>query len=114
MSGDRSLDEFATGAETAESEARDEGEADVEEGGTDADAAADPVSEAGESDEADVADGEEDAEAKTEHLDADAVDPATPTMRHDPAGVACGACGETVERRWEEDDAFVCADCKAW
>lgn len=28
--------------------------------------------------------------------------------------VDCEACGATVDRRWRDGDARVCADCKEW
>jgi hypothetical protein len=45
---------------------------------------------------------------------ADGVDPAAATSRVDPGGVACPACGETVERRWRDGGDFVCTACKEW
>ena len=95
MSGDRSLEEFASGSGAAESES-------------------DSASKTEDAEEAESAEtAESDAEA-TERVDPAEVEPATPTMRFAPDGAACDACGETVERRWHDDGAFVCADCKAW
>lgn len=31
-----------------------------------------------------------------------------------PEGAACESCGASVRRRWRDDGALVCADCKAW
>ena len=31
-----------------------------------------------------------------------------------PDGAPCATCGETVERRWRQDGALVCAECKTW
>jgi hypothetical protein len=60
------------------------------------------------------ADDDADA-ADVESADADAVaDPTVPTMRWSADGAPCDACGTVVSRRWRQDDAFVCADCKAW
>ena len=43
------------------------------------------------------------------------VEEATPTYDFSPDGVACEACGETVETRWHDPDGgMVCADCKRW
>lgn len=42
------------------------------------------------------------------------VDPARTTHQWTPAGVACDACGQVVERRWTGDGGLVCADCKVW
>lgn len=55
-----------------------------------------------------------DADGDTERDDAESAEPATPTMRRAPDGAACEACGETVERRWLDGGAFVCAECKEW
>ena len=42
-------------------------------------------------------------------------EPARSTTAFDPDGAACEACGETVRRRWrDDDDALVCGACKAW
>jgi hypothetical protein len=38
----------------------------------------------------------------------------TPTYQWTPEGAACADCGAVVERRWREDDVYVCADCKDW
>ena len=44
----------------------------------------------------------------------DAVDPAVSTYRWSPEGAACADCGQTVERRWLDGEAYVCGDCKEW
>lgn len=31
-----------------------------------------------------------------------------------PRTAACATCGESVERRWRDDGAMVCRDCKEW
>lgn len=36
------------------------------------------------------------------------------TCEWTPGGAACEACGATVERRWRDGAARVCADCKEW
>jgi hypothetical protein len=41
-------------------------------------------------------------------------DPSVPTMRWSADGDACDACGAVIERRWQDGEAFVCADCKEW
>lgn len=43
----------------------------------------------------------------------DGADPAVPTAAWRPGG-ACDACGDPAERRWRDDGAFVCPDCKEW
>ncbi len=123
MGRDRSLDEFFGGegdASDAESEdARESGDA-----GGSADAAeSDPEDDRPAATDADLAAEAEDADAdeggganvESDALpDADAVDPATPTYRWTPEGAACESCGAVAERRWEDDGAFVCDDCKEW
>jgi len=41
-------------------------------------------------------------------------EPATTTYAWSGDGAACGACGETVEQRWQQDGGLVCIDCKDW
>lgn len=43
-----------------------------------------------------------------------AVEPAGATYDWTPGGAACEACGVVVERRWRDEDALVCEDCKNW
>ncbi|MFB6118106.1 hypothetical protein [Halosegnis sp.] len=81
---DRSLDEFLDGVDE---EPVDET---PENGGADAEATSD-------------APDDEDADA-----------PAQPTVRFDPAGATCAACGEMVQRRWRQDGELVCGTCKSW
>lgn len=65
----------------------------------------------GESDGDEGSDGENESDgAKT----AETVDPAVGTYRWDPEGVACAACGETVNRLWLDDGEQVCEACKEW
>ena len=42
------------------------------------------------------------------------VAPAVATSTWHADGAECDRCGEQVERRWREADAFVCADCASW
>lgn len=46
--------------------------------------------------------------------DVSAVEPPATTYQWTPDGAACANCGAVVERRWRDDGAFVCADCKEW
>jgi hypothetical protein len=39
---------------------------------------------------------------------------AVSTTAFAPDGTPCEACGATVRRRWRDDGALVCADCKTW
>jgi hypothetical protein len=68
--------------------------------------------------DADATDGADDDAVTDESVDAsvvdDAVDPAVSTYRWSPGGEACADCGETVERRWLDGEAYVCGDCKEW
>jgi hypothetical protein len=50
------------------------------------------------------------------HEEEDGGDPdlAVSTSDYRSDGADCEACGATVERRWRDDGALVCADCKAW
>ena len=43
-----------------------------------------------------------------------AVDDAATTYAWSPAGAPCQACGSTVDRRWRDDGALVCENCKDW
>jgi hypothetical protein len=94
MPEDRSLDEFAVDA-------------------------ADPDESAGTTD-ADAVDGKEradgDAVDREETTDGDAVDvdPAVSMSTWTTDGAACDRCGDRVARRWLDDGALVCGDCKEW
>ena len=93
MPEDRSLDDFAE-ADAAGDESREtETEADDSEG--DAADPADATDPAGTTDPAEV-------------------DPATATSTWHADGAACDRCGDRVQRRWRDDDIFVCADCVSW
>jgi len=85
MPEDRSLDDFAPDAD-----------------GETGDAGSDAVD-----------DGEDDSDAVVEDDSVDA-DPATATSTWHADGAACDRCGERVERRWRDGEAFVCADCASW
>lgn len=58
--------------------------------------------------------GESQAASGAGAAGAGASDRAGPTFEWTPAGGTCGRCGATVERRWDDDGALVCAECKAW
>lgn len=94
MTDDRSLDDFVRG----------DGD-DADDAGDDADDTGDdtemetPPSDAAEDDAGDAGDDPE---------------PARAVAAFDPDGAACASCGESVSRRWDDDGALVCADCKAW
>lgn len=92
MPEDRSLDDFA-GADDAT-----------------ASAAADSVDSEGD------AAAPDDAAAAPDDAPDDATDvaPAVATSAWHADGAECVRCGERVERRWREAEAFVCADCASW
>ena len=101
MAEDRSLDDFAA--------ADDDGDGSAEPGTDDA--------------EGELVDPEEDPADPDDPVDAaDAPDvdgqsdvaPAVATSTWHADGAECDRCGERVERRWREADAFVCADCASW
>lgn len=65
---------------------------------------------------ADVAEGSVERDAGSDAASAEratSVDAVERTSRWDPDGV-CDACGESAPRRWMQDDALVCSDCKSW
>lgn len=94
MPDDRSLDEFA---------ADSTGDGDDAEGGT---------VEGGDAADTGVTDAN--GSESISNIDVTAVTPAVPTATWTTDGTACDRCGEPVARRWFDDDAFVCADCKEW
>ncbi|ELZ46713.1 hypothetical protein C463_03759 [Halorubrum californiense DSM 19288] len=103
MPDDRSLDDFAGDEDTNSGAAADT--ADDGTDGVDGDDAADS--------------SPDDADSDAPSDPNDAVDPAdvdqavaTSTWHAD--GAACDRCGESVDRRWRDDDALVCADCASW
>ncbi|WP_134668807.1 DUF7573 domain-containing protein [Halorussus marinus] len=74
------------------------------------DASLDAFAASGEDDAgSDASDGESSAAA-----DAPSVEPARSTYAWSPRGGECADCGESVERRWRDDGALVCGDCKEW
>lgn len=44
----------------------------------------------------------------------DTVEPAATTYAWSGEGTACEACGEVVERRWQQEGGLVCIECKDW
>ncbi|RLM72334.1 hypothetical protein [Halorubrum sp. Atlit-26R] len=114
MPEDRSLDEFAPGDGDADSDAVDAAEAvdadsDAAEGPNAADDAADAADDSASDDvNSDPPSGPSDV------ADPAAVDPAAATSTWHADGAACDRCGEPVERRWRDEDDFVCADCASW
>ncbi|MDS0280583.1 DUF7573 domain-containing protein [Haloarcula onubensis] len=91
MSEEASLDDFLGGESGEDAEAQQ----------ADAEAGEAAHTESGETDPA--------AAAET-----DGVEPATTTYAWDGAGAECGACGETVQRRWQQEGELVCVECKDW
>lgn len=92
MGEDASLDQFVGGGddEAGDTDASDDGDAtpaDEERPGEDAD---------------------------TETTSGGDPTPATTTYAWSDEGTQCAACGEVVERRWQQDGTLVCVDCKEW
>ena len=56
-------------------------------------------------------DGSTDADVGAERA---ADEGAAVTYEWAPGGAVCGVCGASVEARWRDGEAFVCADCKEW
>ncbi|MFC6756422.1 MULTISPECIES: DUF7573 domain-containing protein [Haloarcula] len=105
MSEDASLDDFLGGESSEQSEADEEAtgddtEATVEAAESTAKTAAD--------------DTEATAETDTETAETDDVEPAATTYAWSGEGTTCEGCGETVERRWQQDGELVCIECKDW
>ena len=110
MGENASLDDFLGGESSGQSEAADAtadtepADGAVDDGSTDAATDAEPAdatADAGAADDPDV-DTEQD------------VEPAATTYAWDDAGAACDDCGETVERRWQQEGGLVCIACKDW
>ena len=99
MPEDRSLDEFAAGPSGSD----DDEAGDAESGGT-----------AGDEQSGGAADAESGGASDAESGGATDADPAVPTATWAADPAACERCGERVSRRWLDDDALVCGDCKAW
>ena len=59
-------------------------------------------------------DGDAGAERAADGDPSDADEGAAVTYEWAPGGAACGVCGASVEARWRDGEAFVCADCKEW
>lgn len=76
----------------------------------DSDEAADSDSGSPSTDVASVTDADADADTDTDME----VTPARTIYAWSPAGSSCEACGATVDRRWRDGNALVCADCKPW
>lgn len=120
MPEDRSLDDFVGASASEEGEeATAEGD-DVEavddaEPEAVADDGADSTAEKADAAANDVEDADSDeAGAGSAVDDGDAVEPPSVTATWATDGVACERCDAEVERRWECDGDYVCADCKDW
>ena len=101
----RSLDDFAGGAEEeteADASGTETAEADAAVDETEAESASEPA----------ATDDESGDSADEPTL---TVEAATPTYDFSPDGSTCEACGATVETRWHATEVgMVCADCKGW
>jgi len=103
MGEDASLDQFI-GAESDE-QGEESTEADV---ATEAEASVE-----GEVPEQSVPGAKPD-EAAGPETEPEPDEPARTTYAWSDEGTTCKSCGETVERRWRQDDRLVCPDCKDW
>lgn len=72
---------------------------------------ADPTDGAADAGDADDATGEA---ADDDRVPPAEVDPAESTYAWGGAGAECEDCGAVVDRRWRDEEALVCAECKAW
>jgi len=97
MGEDASLDDFLGGESSGQSEAEPADETDPTDAG---EPTAAVESETGTADDAEP--------------DADDIEPAATTYAWSDEGTTCDGCGETVERRWQQDGALVCIECKDW
>ncbi|MFC7202743.1 hypothetical protein ACFQJC_04400 [Haloferax namakaokahaiae] len=63
-------------------------------------------------------DGDEaDTEDRDERVEPDDDSPEIDTLatyRWTPEATACPRCGTAVQKRWLDDDEYVCDDCKSW
>jgi len=103
MGEDASLDDFTSSESSEQSEAAagTVDEADPA-GAEESTATVEPESGTADDAEADPATGTDD------------IEPARTTYAWSDEGTACEACGETVERRWQQADGLVCIECKDW
>ncbi len=103
MGNDASIDEFGT---PADDEAGDDGPDD---------AGNDMIHDSGVDGEGS---GDSDERARTgaesDRPTADDVTPTVTTYGWTPRNATCDACGESAKRRWRDDGAMVCRDCKEW
>ncbi len=118
MARDRPLDEFLD-REDQESGEDEPPEADADRPSKDADRPPADDQPSGEDADRPTADPESaDDEARDTPVgsaDGDTpVDGTRPTYAWTPGGDDCEQCGATVERRWHDGDAMVCAECKDW
>lgn len=97
MTEDRSLDEFA-GREVDESDAS-----------TDDERSGDAVTPDSSASDNSASDG-----STSDGSTSDYPEPAVSTATWTADGADCERCGERVSRRWRDDAAIVCADCKVW
>lgn len=105
MVADRSLDEFVGSGSTPTS---DDSESEIAE-------SAEPPEEIetiSERPESTLPDAEQPAADPDPPID-DA-EPATATSAWHSDGASCERCGERTDRRWTDDGALVCVDCKTW
>ena len=103
MSEDASLDDFLGGESSEQSEAADD-----EPAGSESTDGGPPDTEQSDTKASETAAADEPA------ADTDDVEPTATTYAWSDEGTTCEACGETVERRWQQADGLVCIECKDW
>jgi len=106
MSEDASLDDFLGGESSEQSEAAEAAAARADEESASETEPADAT-------EAETASSEDGEPAADGEPTAD-IEPAKTTYAWSDEGATCEDCGETVERRWQQDGGLVCIDCKDW
>ncbi|MFC7027243.1 hypothetical protein ACFQJ5_05955 [Halomicroarcula sp. GCM10025324] len=117
MVEDASLDDFLGSGDDDADEERDTGSTDAD--GSETERGDDPATDAGTAEteagasdeEADSTDGDDGETAPEDGRD---VAPATTTYAWSDEGTTCEECGAPAERRWQQDGALVCPDCKVW
>jgi len=62
----------------------------------------------------DAADNHVDDRTVNDADDAEPIEPVTVTYRWRSEGTVCAQCGDSTEKQWLGDGAFVCPDCKSW
>ena len=100
MGDNASLDDFLGGESSEQTGAADGEPTDGEQPAEQSETAADQTA--------------TDTELSETEAGSDGTEPAATTYAWSDQGATCEACGETVERRWQQDGGLVCIGCKDW